>query len=120
VFFGEEELKNEYSFLSKMLKTSKRDISFFGELNKTIQSSIFLSMKAIYLPIEAENGIYAFSGADYRGFQFGDTTKTCRKITVNYFDKNYNEIDIIISIQNGKDAELKQEYINFIIKSIKT
>lgn len=117
--FGENALKNEYSFLYEMLNTTKKDISFFGETSRTIRSSILLNMKNIYLPLEAESGVYAFSGNNYRGFQFGDTTYKTRKIAINYFDENNNQIDMIIFIQNGNMAELKQEDINCIIKSIK-
>ncbi|MCP3874490.1 MAG: hypothetical protein GY699_15210 [Desulfobacteraceae bacterium] len=117
--FGKEVLDSEYSLIKAMLSTAKKDFSIFDSRKNTIKKMVLLTMKTVYLPLESETGIYSFNGEGYNGFQLGDSSLKHRKITINYFDYEGKEFVVMLYVQKDKKAELKQDYINCIIRSIK-
>ena len=117
--FGKEMLINEYSFIHSMLNVTKKSLSIFESREETLRKSILLVMKNIYVPLEAETGIYSFRINGFSGFQFGDSSLKHRKITLRFFDNHDIEFNIILYVPKEKKAVLNQNEINCIINSIR-
>ena len=101
-FFGQENLKSEYSLYSLMLNSRIENVTLFSPPNEAIANSILIVMKSVM--IFPDSQIYEFTTNNLKGFQFHASRNRYYEIIL--FDQNDNIYKMIIRGNNLYDSDI--------------
>lgn len=111
--FGSEVLESDYSLAQYMLETTPDRVRPFARKKEDVSRMMMLTLKSITHPKPAASGIFRLQTPEFRGFQYGDPSKS--PVWVNLYAQDA-KVELIFSTKNG--LVISQPEINRVLQSV--
>ena len=114
--FGPDALKSNYELAASVYRTTPAQMSIWGSRERLVGTCIRLRLKDVEKKL-FQTGLFEFQFNRLKGFQLGDPEHTDR-VMLRGFDPRDQEIRLIVSVQRGSSARIRQEDLNLILSSL--
>lgn len=109
---------NEFEIISRVLGATSHKMSPFDSAGMITNAAMMLTLKLWIIFPCGRDGIYRFSAAEIKGFQFGKTQGAQKCIVLTSFRGNQRQPDLMLW-DTGAQQKFTQEEIGLIVQSFK-
>lgn len=115
--FGPETVSSNYQFEKTLLEETPSDLKPWTNKREAVRASFLLLIKGI-ASVGGNTGIFAVEADGWKGFQFDDPAKKPKRVAVELFDTQDEQMEIIFYQRSGSSLSLTQADINRAIKTL--
>ncbi|MGH9686518.1 MAG: hypothetical protein ACRD5K_05440 [Candidatus Acidiferrales bacterium] len=117
-FYGTRALQSDYGFYKIMLGITPEKISPFGSRQQVARDSMLLITKVVTMP-SAGTGIFSIQANDWRGFQFGEPSRSPAQVTDELYG-NEGGVNFIFFLKStaAGGLSISQPEINRVLQSL--
>ncbi len=109
--------QSDYEVHRLIWEASPTNITPFVARQEAVREMLLLTIKAISAPRGAENGVFAVTTPDFKGFQFGRPQNSSNMVDVELFSDN-GSLDFIFLQKLGGPTVLTQGDMNRVLRTL--